>query len=114
MPEARIPLAAAAIYLATAPKSNRAYRALQGAAQAVAEHGPLPVPPHLRNAPTGLARALGHGVGYQYAHDQPDGLPDHAHLPDAIRGRRFYEPGEYGAERVVAERLHAARRRRGG
>jgi putative ATPase len=109
LPEGRIPLAEAAVYLALAPKSNAAYRAMLAAAADVERHGPLPVPLHLRNAPTGLMRSLGYGRGYEYAHDQPDQQVDHAHLPEALEGRRYYQPGEQGAEPALAERL--ARRR---
>jgi putative ATPase len=114
MPEGRIPLAAAAVYLATAPKSNAAYQAMLAAAADVAQHGTLPVPLHLRNAPTGLMKGLGYGRGYQYAHDQPDQVVQHAHLPDALVGRRYYHPTRNGAERGVEERLERARRRRTG
>jgi putative ATPase len=114
LPEGRIPLAEAAVYLATAPKSNASYRAMLAAAADVAQHGPLPVPLHLRNAPTPLMKQLGYGRGYEYAHDQPDQIVDHAHLPDALIGRRYYEPTTSGAERLVAERLDGiARKKRG-
>ena len=93
MPECSLPLSEAAIYLARAPKSNSAMRAYSAAASAVREHGALPVPLHLRNAATGLMAAHGYGRGYQYAHDFDDGqVPDQQHLPDELRGRRFYEP----------------------
>jgi putative ATPase len=114
MPEGRIPLAEAAVYLATAPKSNSSYKGMLAAAADVAQYGPLPVPLHLRNAPTSLMKHLGYGSGYQYAHDQPDQTVQHPHLPDALVGRRYYEPTGSGAERSVTERLeHAARRRTG-
>jgi len=112
MPEGRIPLAEAAVYLATAPKSNASFKAMLGAAADVAAHGPLPVPLHLRNAPTGLMKALGYGRGYEYAHDQPDQVVGHAHLPDRLVGQRYYQPTANGAERAIAERLAAAARRR--
>jgi putative ATPase len=92
MPEAFIPLSEAAIYLARAPKSNSAYRAYLAARQAIEESGNLPVPLHLRNAPTGLMKSMGYGKGYKYAHDFEGGVADQQHLPDALRGRRFYEP----------------------
>ncbi len=109
LPEGRIPLAEAAVYLATAPKSNAAYRAMLAAAADVAEHGPLPVPLHLRNAPTPLMKQLGYGRGYQYAHEQPEQIVGHAHLPDALIGRRYYEPTANGEERTVAERMRKMR-----
>jgi putative ATPase len=110
MPEGRIPLAAAAVYLATAPKSNAAYKGMLAAAADVARLGPLPVPLHLRNAPTALMQELGYGRGYQYAHDQPDQIVQHAHLPDALVGQRYYHPTSNGAERDVAARLERRRR----
>jgi putative ATPase len=112
LPEGRIPLAEAAVYLAAAPKSNTAYVAMQAAAEDVAKHGPLPVPLHLRNAPTRLMRELGYGRGYQYAHAQSGGVVDHAHLPDALGGRRYFRGGQSGAEAAMTERL--ARHRRSG
>jgi putative ATPase len=112
MPEARIPLAQAVTFLACAPKSNAAYLGIERAREAVAAHGSLPVPMHLRNAPTGLMRALGYGAGYEYPHDAPDAFVATPNLPDEIRAARFYEPGERGAERAIAERLATLRTRR--
>jgi putative ATPase len=117
LPEGRIPLAQAAVYLATAPKSNAAYQAMLAAEADLRMHGTLPVPLHLRNAPTPLTKALGHGRGYQYAHDHPGAIVDHAHLPDALHGRRYYAPTTRGTERAIAERLAEwarERRRRKG
>jgi putative ATPase len=94
MPEAFFPLTEAALYLARAPKSNSAGRAYTAATQAIKETGNLPVPMHLRNAPTGLMRAMGYGRGYKYAHDFTGGKVDQQHLPDELSGRRFYEPGD--------------------
>jgi putative ATPase len=112
MPEGRIPLAEAAVYLATAPKSNASFQAMLGAADDVVRCGPLPVPLHLRNAPTPLMKALGYGRGYQYAHDQPDQVARHEHLPDELAGRRYYQPTNNGAERAIAERVERVARRR--
>ena len=112
LPEGRIPLAEAAVYLATAPKSNTAYAAMLAATEDVRSRGPLPVPLHLRNAPTRLLRELGYGKGYQYAHDRPDQAVSHDHLPDDLRDRRYYEPGTNAVERDIAERLDAIRRHR--
>lgn len=112
LPEGRIPLAEAAVYLATAPKSNASYKAMLAAADDVARHGPLPVPLHLRNAPTGLMRSLGYGRGYQYAHDQEDQVVDHHHLPATLIDRRYYVPTQSGEERAVEERMAAAERQR--
>jgi len=112
MPEGRIPLGQAITYLACAPKSNAAYLGIDRARQAVAEQGSLPVPMHLRNAPTGLMKQLGYGEGYQYPHDAEDGFVGVPNLPEQLIGRRFYEPTENGAEAELAKRLAALRRRR--
>lgn len=92
LPEAVLPLSEATIYLALAPKSNSAYRAYGAARQAVRERGDLPVPLHLRNATTSLLRELGYGAGYRYAHDHEGGKAEQQHLPDSLRGERFFEP----------------------
>jgi putative ATPase len=99
MPEALFPLTEATLYLALAPKSNSALRAYTAAQQAVEETGSLPVPLHLRNAATGLMRRLGYGEGYQYAHDFPEAHVEQEHLPEELKGRKFYTPGERGWER---------------
>ena len=113
MPEGYLPLAEAAIYLATAPKSNSALRAYTAAAQDVRAHPDATVPLHLRNAVTGLMRAEGYGAGYRYAHDFDGGVAAQAHLPPELAGRRYYRPGGLGAEAVIAERLADVRRRLG-
>ena len=100
LPEAVIPLSEAAVYLARAPKSNASYMAYRNAAATIKETGNLSVPLHLRNAPTGLMRAMGHGKGYKYAHDFPGGKVEQEHLPPELKGRRFYTPSERD---VVAE-----------
>jgi putative ATPase len=94
MPEARLPLSEAAVFLARAPKSNSAMRAYVAASAAIRETGNLPVPLHLRNAVTGLMRSMGYGRGYRYAHDFPGAKVEQQHLPDQLAGRRFYEPGD--------------------
>jgi putative ATPase len=99
MPEALYPLTEATLYLALAPKSNSGLRAYMAASKAVDDMGALPVPLHLRNAPTALMRKLGYGKGYQYAHDFTDAKVTQAHLPDELEGRTFYEAGERGWER---------------
>lgn len=109
LPEGRIPLAHAATYLAVAPKSNASYRAMLAAGEDVRRHGALPVPHHLRNAPTSLMKDLKYGAGYQYAHDRPDAIVEHDHLPEALRHRRYYEPGDRGVDREIAARLAARR-----
>ncbi len=104
LPEAGLNLAQAATYLATAPKSNRAANALWRA-QAVIELGAnTEVPLHLRNASFGGALGMGYGQGYQYAHDYEGAYVSQRHLPDGV-DERFYEPGDQGYEREIAERL---------
>jgi putative ATPase len=114
LPEGRIPLAQAITYLACAPKSNASYVALGRASAAAGERGSLPVPLHLRNAPTRLVQELGYGRGYEYPHDAPEQFVTRENLPDALRGARFYEPKEVGAEAAIAERLAQWRSKRGG
>jgi putative ATPase len=110
MPEARLPLAEAAIHLATAPKSNSALRAYSAAAEDARATLHQPVPLHLRNASSAVGRELGFGRGYRYAHDHADGIVEQQHLPDALAGRRYYEPTRNGAEAGVADRLDEMRR----
>ena len=107
MPEGRIPLAEATIFLASAPKSNSAYMAIDKALALVRQTPDEPVPMHLRNAPTGLMKNLGYGKGYEYPHDAPGHFKPSENLPEGVRGSRFYEPGELGAERQIGERLKA-------
>ena len=95
MPEGRIVLGQACTYLATAPKSNASYKAIDAALEAVRRTGTLPVPLHIRNAPTKLMTELGYGKGYRYPHDHGGWVPDH-YLPEALRGARFYEPEGHG------------------
>jgi putative ATPase len=112
MPEGRIPLAQAVTFLACAPKSNASYVALGRASQAAIERGTLPVPMHLRNAPTGLMKGMGYGRGYEYPHDAPDPIVATPNLPDALHGARFYEPKHEGAEGALADRLAEWRKKR--
>jgi putative ATPase len=112
LPEGRIPLAQAVSYLACAEKSNASYAALGRAEEAVHAHGSLPVPLHLRNAPTPLMKAQGYGAGYRYPHDEPDAFVPDRNLPDALGEVGWYEPKPVGAERAVAERLARWRARR--
>ena len=109
MPEGFLPLTEAALYLAAAPKSNSVLRAYVAASEDVAETLHQPVPLHLRNAVTGLGRAMGYGSGYRYAHDHDGGVVEQEHLPASLSGRRYYDPSDRGAERDVAERLEANR-----
>jgi putative ATPase len=105
MPEGNTALAQAAIYLATAPKSNAVYLAYGAAAEAAANDVASPVPLHLRNAPTRLMKELEYGKGYRYAHDEPDALAAMDCLPDNLRGRKFYQPTERGFEKEIKRRL---------
>ena len=105
MPEARIPLAEATVYLATAPKSNSAYMALERALADVRQRAGEPVPLHLRNAVTGLMRNMGYGKDYQYAHDHPGHFVEQDFLPPSLKDRRFYQPTEEGSEKEIVERL---------
>ena len=105
LPEARIPLAQAAIYLATAPKSNASYKALLAAVHDVKEHGALPVPLHLRNAPTALMQELGYGKDYKYAHDDQGRITIQEHLPKGLLGKTYYAPSDSGYEKQIQERL---------
>jgi putative ATPase len=105
MPEGNTALAQAAIYLATAPKSNAVYRAYLSAADAATRDVAEPVPLHLRNAPTGLMKQLDYGKGYRYAHDEAEGVAEMDCLPPAHRNRRFYEPTERGWEAEIKKRL---------
>jgi putative ATPase len=105
MPEARILLGQCATFLATAPKSNASYAGINAALAEVERSGALPVPRHLRNAPTELARGLGHGHGYRYPHDYPDGIVRADYLPERLRGTVFYEPKDVGNERTIRERV---------
>jgi putative ATPase len=104
-PEGDLALAQAAVYLATAPKSNSVYQAWNTVKQTVREKGALPVPLHIRNAPTGLMKDLGYGKGYRYAHDFKDGYAVQDYLPDAIAGSQFYFPTGRGYEKMIAGRL---------
>ena len=107
LPEGAIPLAQAAVYLATAPKSNASYMALNKAVSEVRTGRQHPVPLHLRNAATGLMRDLGYGKDYKYAHDYKGHFAGQQNLPDELANTRFYEPGTQGYEQVVRERLEA-------
>jgi putative ATPase len=110
MPEGNTALAQAALYLATAPKSNAVLTAYVRAA-ADAQEGPAaPVPLHLRNAPTRLMKSLDYGRGYQYAHDDPDAVSAMDCLPSELAGKRYYQPTDRGFEREIGRRLEGWRR----
>ncbi len=112
-PEGELALAEAAIYLATAPKSNAIYTAYERARQDVIEKGALPVPLHVRNAPTRLMKDLGYGKGYKYAHDYSGAFVVQNYFPDDLGARIYYEPTNRGYEKAVAERLAAWRQKLG-
>jgi putative ATPase len=104
-PEGYLPLAQMVVYLATAPKSNSAKRALHAAFDAARDTPAEPVPLHIRNAPTPLMKELGYGEGYQYAHAVPEAYIPQAYLPERLEGWVFYEPGPFGFEKEIAKRL---------
>ena len=108
-PEGDLALAHLAVHLACAPKSNAVYTAFNEARADAKRHGPLPVPLHIRNAPTGLMKDLGYGRGYQYAHDDPEALVDQTHLPPELLGREYYKPTDRGREKPLKEFLAARR-----
>lgn len=116
MPEGRIPLAEAVVYLATAPKSNASYRALDAAIADVKQGRAGQVPLHLRDAHYPGAKALGHGEGYLYSHDWPYGVSPQSYLPESLTGSVYYRPTPNGAEARMADRLASleALRRDGG
>ncbi|MGB4850140.1 MAG: replication-associated recombination protein A, partial [Saprospiraceae bacterium] len=105
MPEARIILSEAVIYLATSPKSNAAYDAIGAAMQYVNETGPLPVPLHLRNTPTQMMKNMGYGKGYEYSHQYEGNFSPQEYMPDDVAGTTFYKPGDNKHEQEIASRL---------
>lgn len=105
MPESRIILSQCVVYLASSPKSNASYEAIALAYKAAEEHGNLPVPMHLRNAPTKLMKDLGYGNNYAYSHSQPGNFSVQEFLPDQISGMKFYEPGQNARENEIRNRL---------
>ena len=105
MPEGNTALAQAAIYLATAPKSNAVYTAYGAAAADAHTQAADPVPLHLRNAPTKLMKELEYGKGYEYAHDDPDGIAAMDCLPESLAGKKYYRPTERGFEKEIKRRL---------
>ena len=105
MPEGRIPLAEATVYLAASPKSNSAYAGLNRAMEDVRKTRHEPVPLHLRNPVTGLMKKMGYGEEYKYSHDYEGHFVSQEYLPPALKGRRYFEPTDQGAEREIAERV---------
>ena len=104
-PEGRIILAEATIYLATSPKSNSAYKSINDALAIIEESGDLPVPLHLRNAPTKLMRESGYGSGYKYAHDYPGNFVNQQFLPDKLKDLSLWKPQYNASEEKMRERM---------
>ena len=107
MPEARIPLSECVIYLATSPKSNSAYLAIDAAIATVKQTGNSPVPLHLRNAPTKLMKDLNYGLDYKYPHDYPGNFVEQPYLPEELKNKKFYQPQQNAQEVKILERLKA-------
>src|SRR5262249_48591550 len=105
LPAGFLPMTQAVLSLATAPKSNTPLTPYPAARADVDAHGALPVPPHLRNAPTPFAKSLGWGAAYQYPHDFEGHYVREEYLPEPLRGQRYYTPSESGREREIKERL---------
>ena len=106
MPEGRIPLAEVTVYLASAPKSNSAYAALNQAMRDVREQANEPVPLHLRNAVTGMMQDIGYGKDYKYSHDYEGHFEAQDYLPPSLKGNRYYRPSDEGAEKDIRDRLN--------
>ncbi|BCS54499.1 replication-associated recombination protein A [Geobacter sp. SVR] len=113
LPEGRITLGQVVTYLATAPKSNASYVGIDSALGEVRKSGALPVPMHIRNAPTKLMKELGYHKGYRYDHDYEQGYAGQECLPERLAGRRFYEPKGHGYEKSIVERMEWLRKKRG-
>jgi putative ATPase len=105
LPEGALPLTQAVTYLAMAPKANTVLTAYGAARKAVTDKGPLPVPLHLRNAPTPMMKSMGYGGGYQYPHNFEGHYVPEDYLPEALQGARFYEPSQNGFEQELSERI---------
>jgi putative ATPase len=112
LPEGNLALAQAAVYLATAPKSNAIYTAYQRVQRDIREVENMPVPFHIRNAPTKLMEDLGYGKDYKYPHDYPDHFVEEEYLPENLKGRTYYHPTEQGFEREIKKRLEYWRRKK--
>ncbi len=105
MPEGNLALTEAAVYLATAPKSNSLYAAYSQVQEEIKKGASENIPLNIRNAPTPLMKDMGYGKDYKYAHDFPDHVVDQQHLPDKMKGKKFYTPGSQGFEKTVQERM---------
>jgi len=112
MPEGNTALAQAAIYMATAPKSNAVYVAYNEAAEDALQQIADPVPLHIRNAPTPLMKELNYGKGYKYAHNEADGIADMDCLPESLQGKKYYRPTDRGNEQAIRQRLEDWKRSR--
>ena len=112
LPEGTLALAQAVVYLATAPKSNALYTAYRAVEKDIREIENMPVPLHIRNAPTRLMKDLGYGKDYKYPHDYPDHFVEEEYLPENLRGRTYYQPSDLGFEREVKKRLEYWRRKK--
>jgi putative ATPase len=112
LPEGNLALAQAAVYLSTAPKSNSLYLAYRGVERDIKELENLPVPFHIRNAPTSLMRDLGYGKDYKYPHDYPDHFVTEEYLPENLKGKVYYHPSDQGFEREIKRRLENLRKRK--
>jgi len=104
-PEGELALAQAAVYLATAPKSNAVYKAFNLVQKDIQRTQALPVPLHIRNAPTQLMKDLGYGKDYKYPHDFPDHFVDEVYLPENLKNRKYYHPSDFGFEKEIKKRL---------
>ena len=111
MPEGRLIIAQAVTYLATAPKSNASYIGIDEALAEVRKSGALPVPLHVRNAPTRLMKDLGYHKGYKYAHNFKEGFVEQEYLPEQISGKKFYRPAGHGYEKYINERMEFLRKK---
>jgi putative ATPase len=111
-PEGELALAQAAVYLATAPKSNSVYAAMGKVKKTIGDTGALPVPFHIRNAPTRLMKDLGYGDGYQYAHDFQDAFVAQDYLPEPLQNRRFFLPSNRGYEKTIQQRMEYWRKQK--
>ncbi len=105
MPESRIILSQVATYLAGCPKSNASYLAIEEATQDVKKYGAIPVPLHLRNAPTKLMKDLGYGKDYKYSHNYQNHFVKQTYLPEQLKNRVYYKPTSIGREKALKERL---------
>ncbi|MDI6716979.1 MAG: replication-associated recombination protein A [Actinomycetota bacterium] len=112
LPEAKITLSQCATYLASAPKSNAAKTAIFEAIADIQNERIEPIPNHLRNAPTTLAKKLGHGKGYKYPHNYPKNYVEETYLPEGLKGKIYYRPTENGYEKTIKERLNSLRKKK--